>query len=101
MSIPMPFLFNNLASTKVVPLPRNWSRTQSPTSEYLRIIFLGIYGVQFPLYFELWVAQSPLCGKLQIVVASISKLVGSQYVILLLLSDMYGVFSSLTAEIPS
>ena len=33
ISTPITFLFNNLASTNVVPLPINWSNTQSPSLE--------------------------------------------------------------------
>ena len=45
------FLFNNFASTNVVPPPANWSKIKSPSFEYLNKRFLGIYGDQFPRYF--------------------------------------------------
>lgn len=42
ISTPIALRSNNLASTKVVPLPKNWSIIQSLVLLYLKIRFLGI-----------------------------------------------------------
>lgn len=76
ISTPIAFRPNNFASINVVPLPKNWSSIQSFFFEYLKIIFLGIYGDQFPLYFLECVAQFPLSGKDHIVVSSNLNLSG-------------------------
>ena len=77
ISIPITFLPVSLHSINVVPEPHIWSKTVSPSCEYLKIKFLGIWGAQLPLNFELCVAQLPLLGKDQTVVVSSSKSTGS------------------------
>ena len=80
ISTPIAFLPNNFASINVVPLPKNWSSIQSFFFEYRKMIFLGIYGDQFPLYFPECVAQFPLSGKDHIVVFSNLNLSGASLI---------------------
>ena len=51
ISIPIALRLFNLHSIRVVPPPTNWSNTKSFSFEYLKIIFLAMYGEKLPRYF--------------------------------------------------
>ena len=59
--------------------------------EYFNMMFLGTYGDQFSRHSESWVAQSPCCGKDQIVVISGLKFSGSHLLIFffIILNPLY------------
>ena len=73
-------MFRNSLVGGIWSINQRFPNTQSFFLEYLIIMFLGIYGDQFPLYLPECVAHFPLSGNDQIVVVSKLKLSGASFI---------------------